>query len=366
MEDIIKIIEEALKKAIEEVGEVNILIAGKTGVGKSTLINAVFQGNYATTGQGRPITQETREIKKDGIPLTLFDTRGLELKDYKETFKNLEELVISRNKDSNPMKHIHMAWICIDEGSRRVEKAETELCELLSKHMPVIGVITKATSDNGFRVEVNRLLRNAKNTVRVNSIATTLDDGHVINVFGLEELVELAMEVVPEAQKKAFIAAQKISLKQKRKKARAIIVTAATAAGTAAFSPIPFSDAAILVPIQVGMLASITAVFGFELKKAFLSTLVSSTITAGGATVIGRSIVSNLLKFIPGVGTLAGGAIAASTAVAITSAFGEAYISTLVYLLKNKDISDISQSDIIIAFSKSYSKPKETIGDLEI
>ena len=54
MMDIGKIIEEAMNKALKEIGEVNILIAGKTGVGKSTLINAVFQGDYATVGQGRP------------------------------------------------------------------------------------------------------------------------------------------------------------------------------------------------------------------------------------------------------------------------------------------------------------------------
>jgi len=76
------IIEEAINKALKKRGVVNILIAGRTGVGKSTLVNAVFQGNFATTGQGRPITQNTREIKKEGIPLTLFDTRGLELEDF--------------------------------------------------------------------------------------------------------------------------------------------------------------------------------------------------------------------------------------------------------------------------------------------
>ena len=170
-------IEDAINKALKDRGEVNILIAGKTGVGKSTLINAVFQGNFATTGQGKPVTPKTREIKKDGVPLTLFDTRGLELKEYKETFRELEDFVKNRNNDSEPINHIHMAWICIDENSRRIEDAEIELVKLLSNHMPVIGVITKSSSDDGFRAKVIEMLPTAKNVVRVNSISRTLDDG---------------------------------------------------------------------------------------------------------------------------------------------------------------------------------------------
>jgi uncharacterized protein (DUF697 family)/GTP-binding protein EngB required for normal cell division len=354
--DLGKIINNAITKAIKDRGEVNVLIAGKTGVGKSTLINAVFQGDFATTGQGKPVTQKTREIKKEGIPLTLFDTRGLELEKYRETFKELETFVKNRNNDSNPMKHIHMAWICIDEGSRRVEDAEIELCKLLSNYMPVIAVITKAVSDQGFRVKVIELLKNVKNAVRVNSISKTLDDGYVIQPSGLEDLVDLAMEIVPEAQKHAFVAAQKVSLSQKKNKSHAIVATAASAAAGTGAIPIPFSDAIALVPIQVGMLASITAVFGFDLKKAFLSTLVSSTITAGGATLLGRTIVSNLFKLFPGVGSIAGSAIAASTASALTIAFGEAYISTLAYVLKDREISDVNPEDILTEFKKRFKK----------
>lgn len=103
------------------------------------------------------------------------------------------------------------------------------------------------------------------------------------------------------------------------------------------------------------MLAGITAVFGFDLKKAFLSTLVSSTITAGGATLIGKTIVANMLKMFPGVGSVAGGAIAASTASALTVAFGEAYIATLGFLLEEKDISEINENDILVAFKNRIS-----------
>ena len=49
-------VQDSLRGALKERGHVNIIIAGRTGVGKSTLINAVFQGNLATTGQGRPNT----------------------------------------------------------------------------------------------------------------------------------------------------------------------------------------------------------------------------------------------------------------------------------------------------------------------
>ena len=53
-------LQQAAERARRELGHINILIAGRSGVGKSTLINAVFEGNLAATGQGRPVTQHTR------------------------------------------------------------------------------------------------------------------------------------------------------------------------------------------------------------------------------------------------------------------------------------------------------------------
>ena len=53
----------------------NIIIAGITGAGKSTLINAVFGKDFAETGKGRPVTQEIREYQRiRWIIFTLFGT----------------------------------------------------------------------------------------------------------------------------------------------------------------------------------------------------------------------------------------------------------------------------------------------------
>jgi uncharacterized protein (DUF697 family)/predicted GTPase len=349
-------ISKAVMDTLKERGHVNILIAGKPGVGKSTLINAVFEGNLAETGIGRPVTTHTKEYSKEGVPLRLYDTRGLELKEYKEILNELEVFIKRTNNDTDPQNHIHVAWLCINEESRRVEKAETDLCEMLSRNnMPVIGIITSAISDNGFKNEVQKLLPSAKNVVRVNSIPKVLDEGLVIKPSGLTNVVEITMSVVPEAFRMAFVASQKVSVQQKIDRANEVVAIAAIAAGAAAANPIPFSDAVLLVPIQVGMLAKITGAFGLKVQEGFLSTLVSSTITGVGATIVGRTIVTNLLKFFPGVGTVLGGVIAGTTAAAVTAAFGKAYIAALSAIITNReDTSTITNEEIMEEFKKRY------------
>ncbi|MDQ3034375.1 MAG: 50S ribosome-binding GTPase [Myxococcota bacterium] len=354
--DFEQMLRRALEEAVRERGHVNILIAGRTGVGKSTLINAVFQGDFATTGQGRPVTQHTREIQKPGCPLTIFDTRGLEIDAFDEVLSSLETLVRHRCSELDPNKHIHVAWVCVQEDGRRVETAETRLHDMLSRHVPVVGVITKARSDGGFRAEVQQLLPHARNVVRVRALAETFDDGHELPPFGLEELVEITFQLVPDGHKRAFVAAQKASLAKKKSSSQAVIMGAAATAAVAAASPIPFSDAFVLVPIQVGMLAGISATFGLELSTAFLATLVSAAIGSAGATVAGRAIVTGLLKLVPGAGTVAGSLIGAATASALTVTMGEAYVLTLAKLYDEGAGKTPSTSAISAAFAALMEK----------
>ena len=63
----------------EAFNTVTILTAGKTGVGKSTLINTVFRESLAETGVGKPVTAHLNYYKKESVPIALYDTQGLEL-----------------------------------------------------------------------------------------------------------------------------------------------------------------------------------------------------------------------------------------------------------------------------------------------
>ena len=323
-------IRERVEQAMKERGHATVLVAGRSGVGKSTLVNAVFQGNLAETGHGRPVTQEIREYTKTGVPISLIDSRGLELERYKETLGELERLVTERQKHPDPNRHVHCGWVCISEDSRRVDDGEMRLVELLADQgIPVVGVVTKARSDQGFRAEVQRLLPRAANVVSVRAITEILDEGHTLPPRGLPELVDVTMTLIPEGHRTAFVAAQRVSLELKQKRARAVVAAAVAAAAAVGATPIPFADAALLVPIQVGMLVGISATFGLDVDDAFFGTLVSSITGTVGATLAGRAIVAGLFKLIPGIGSVAGGAVTGATAATLTTTLGQAYITVL-------------------------------------
>lgn len=360
--DFTLLLKQKLEEAMKERGKVNILIAGKTGVGKSTLINAVFQGNLAETGDGRPVTKTTREIEKEGIPLSIFDTRGLEISEYRDTVQELENLIQDKKKSKDPNHHIHIAWVCMLEDSRRVEDAEIKLVEMLDKYIPVVGVITKSVEDNGFRQTVQELLPQSRNVVRVLAKERVLDGGYKIPAMGLETLVDLTMNLVPETQKNAFAAAQRVSLNHKLQRAQAVVAGAATTAGGIGAAPLPFADAIAIIPIQVSMLAGISAVWGLPLSTAFLGTLVSGALTGSAGTIVGRTAVGALIKLIPGAGSVVGGVINAGIAAALTTAFGEAYIATLSLVTKDNPDKIPTAEEIRDEFIHQLKIPKKETG----
>ncbi|KAG1165957.1 hypothetical protein G6F35_018476 [Rhizopus arrhizus] len=89
------------------------------------------------------------------------------------------------------------------------------------------------------------------------------------------------------------------------------------------------------------MIAKIGITFGMELDTTAITTLVTSTLGASAATLIGRSLVSGMLKFIPGAGSAVGGTIAATTAGAITKLLGNAYVAVLYDFCQKNPGKDI-------------------------
>lgn len=102
------------------------------------------------------------------------------------------------------------------------------------------------------------------------------------------------------------------------------------------------------------MLAGISTTFGLSIDKSFLSTIVGSIIAGAGGTLAGRSLVSSLLKMIPGAGSVVGGTITAATAAVITTAFGEAYIAALDMLFIQNNGEPPTSEEVAEVFKAKY------------
>ena len=331
----------AIQKEYKDMKKLNVMILGKTGVGKSTLINNMFNQKMAETGIGKPVTDKIRKIEKPDFPLAIYDTPGLELGGENAIESLLEEVVgeIRAGIRSGDIgKAIHSIWYCISTPSHRFEQAEINfLKKFLDKtsdfNVPVIIVLTKSYSKNEakeLKHEIEKENLSVVNIVPVLAENYDIDDEYTARAYGLDKLSEIMNSVIPEAMQNTFVAVQRANLKLKKGKAQAVVAASVVSAAATGAIPIPFSDAALLIPEQVAMLAGITAVFGIPMEKATLIAIISGTIGTAGTTVLGKTVVSNLIKFIPGVGSVVGGIISGATAAALTAALGEAYIIILM------------------------------------
>lgn len=330
----------------------NIMLIGKTGVGKSTLINNIFRESLAKTGVGRPVTEHLKKITKEGVPLNLYDSRGLELdKEIQDKVRNdIDNEIdrIHRNKDINSEDLIHVVWYCINSTSNRIESFEIEWIKNLSEKVPVIIVLTQSFTDSSIELEkyIDNMNLNIRGIQRI--LAEPIKFGNIeIPRFGLSELVEKTYQILPQGIRRAFNNAQKVDLKRKVDAATKWALGYIGTSFGVGFSPIPFSDSAILIPAQVGMLAHITTIFGVKVDKDLLIAIASGVGGIAGATVAGKTIVSNLLKLIPVAGTIIGGAISGTTASALTTALAFSYIEVMKRVASNQYEGKTTESEEI-------------------
>jgi uncharacterized protein (DUF697 family) len=157
---------------------------------------------------------------------------------------------------------------------------------------------------------------------------------------------------------------QDFEYKKMLEKADNVVLGFVAATGATGAIPIPFADAPLLISEQVTMMIAINAVFEFNISKDALKSLATAAIGVGGATVIGKTIAANMLKLIPGAGSVAGGAISAATAGLITLALGKAYIKVCKLIkmgkLKQDDLTRKEGIDALkTAFKEQLKKNKK-------
>ncbi len=84
------------------------------------------------------------------------------------------------------------------------------------------------------------------------------------------------------------------------------------------FSPIPFSDSVMLLPIQTVMITKLYRLNNKKITEGFIKGIMTSMTLS----VVGKGLAGNLIKLFPGIGTLWGIAINVIVAVILTEMIG--------------------------------------------
>ena len=228
-----------------EIKHLNLQIIGKTGVGKSTLVNAIFGEKIAEVKKGEPCTMETKcyESEKYNF-IRIYDTRGIEIsknfdieKVFNETLKDIKE----KCEKNEPDNLIHCLLYCFT--GTRFEREEGEILVKLrktyeGKKLPIIMVLTQdieeddeEDGEDGFKQlydSINKIIEekceeslsdNIKNITLIKILAKEKKISKKITIppKGLDVLIEKCLEKGEYSSKFARFSAVKFSAEKKIK-----------------------------------------------------------------------------------------------------------------------------------------------------
>jgi uncharacterized protein (DUF697 family)/GTP-binding protein EngB required for normal cell division len=330
---------EILEKVRAELPTTEALLLGKPQVGKSSIIRALTGVSAEIIGQGfRPHTQHTERYAypSNDLPLLIFtDTVGLgDIKQNTETI--IEELIGDLQQDTGCARVLILTVKINDFATDTIR----QIAQQLRQQYPTIPCLLAVTClhelypanlENHLAyppdlAEIQRVYDEIKLDFtglydRSVLIDFTLEeDGYNPVFYGLEAFRDSLAELLPEAEARTIhqLLNQEIGDRignMYRDVARRYILAFSIIAATVAAVPIPLATMPVLTALQVSMVGVLGKLYGQMLTPSQAGGVVSAI--AGGflAQAIGRE----LIKFVPGFGSI----IAASWAAAYTVALGE-------------------------------------------
>jgi uncharacterized protein (DUF697 family)/predicted GTPase len=321
------------------------LLIGKPQAGKSSIVRGLTGVSAEIVGQGfRPHTQSTTryDYPSSELPLLVFtDTVGLGDID-RDTNSLIQELIGDLDTETTRPRIIILTVKINDFAIDTLRQIASELRQKYPQ-IPCLLAVTclhevypntqidhpeEPTSvesvDRAFTAIQQAFVGLFDRSVLIDF--TLAEDGYTPEFYGLETMRTTLADLLPEAESRAMsqlLAAGTATHAGEsnqlgniyRDVARRYILPCAIAAGTVAAIPLPFADLPVLTAIQVSMVGLLGKLYGQTLTPSQAGGVVSAI--AGG--FIAQLVARQLIKFIPGFGSI----VSASWAAAYTVALGE-------------------------------------------
>jgi uncharacterized protein (DUF697 family)/predicted GTPase len=322
------------------------LLIGKPQAGKSSIVRGLTGVSAEIVGQGfRPHTQSTARYNypSSELPLLVFtDTVGLGDVD-RDTNSLIQELIGDLDTETNRPRIIILTVKINDFAIDTLRQIASELRQKYPQIPCLLAVTclhevyppsqidhpaepsTIEPVDRAFKAIEQAFTGLFDRSVLIDF--TLAEDGYTPEFYGLETMRTILADLLPEAESRAMsqlLDAGKSPLDGNsgdkigniyRDVARRYILPCSIAAATVAAIPLPFADLPVLTAIQVSMVGLIGKLYGQTLTPSQAGGVVSAI--AGG--FVAQLVARQLIKFIPGFGSI----ISASWAAAYTVALGE-------------------------------------------
>ena len=214
-------IEERIKnyKFSENLNHFNILILGRAGIGKSTLINSILEledtPEAAPTGIGKAVTwgEPKGYISKTKKGLRLWDSQGIdkEKNDISKVVQTVKKLIDDASINNNPDKFIHCIWYCVT-GERFEESERESLIKLMKIYdddtLPIVIVYTEAYNEedaDAVSDEIKNVLKEKINKDKEINICKIVaknkeikfgKETYIIEKQGIKELMDISLQKI--------------------------------------------------------------------------------------------------------------------------------------------------------------------------
>lgn len=392
-----------LKKDIEDLKRLlnnrnpRLMIAGRRGSGKSSMINAFVGEEIAKVGHIKAKTGQAKwyDIQKDDQVIEIIDTRGLgEGSDPNE----FDTAIDPRESLTNEIKARYpdvILFTCkakevdarISEDLDDIEFIVGKISEIHSYNIPIIAVITHCdeltpknirlhnekdsqniadyneklervvTVENNIHKQVSSreyLSYNLIKTIGISAYMSWRENGVIRedDRWRIEELLNYIFEELPDEAKLEFARITKIKKFQKKITDKITFGISSICAAIAS-TPIPVGDLAPITSLQISMIIMIAYVGGkkpsMKTAKEFLGAIGANI----GAAFLFREAARALIKYIfPG----GGNAISATIAYAATFSVGRAATAYFIDGVSKKEAKEI--------YKKTRKKEQEkAVGD---